>query len=112
MSRELLDKANQKLKNARVSLKAIRRSGDRLWLYVQGTFPPKPGSGKTKWHQQSIATGRQLTKIGVKSAIAIAQRIDAQLVEEMFDWKQWANVRSKDEKDFTAGDWVDSFKQD
>lgn len=104
---ERISQANRKLQGRRVSLKV---KNGKLW--VQGTLPPRPGSSKTRWHQQSISTRQPLTKVGLKCAIDIAKRIDAQLVGERFNWSEWANLRQKDKQDYTAKDWIDAFRED
>jgi hypothetical protein len=56
-------KLNARLKAARLGLQVERR-GDRLSL--RGTLPPRPGSGKSRPHQQRIPLKLPATPAGLK----------------------------------------------
>ncbi|HIK44319.1 MAG TPA: site-specific integrase [Leptolyngbyaceae cyanobacterium M65_K2018_010] len=79
-------KLNQRLKAARLGLRVERR-GDRLAL--RGTLPPRPGSGRTRPHQQRIPLGLPATKAGLKQIEQEAKVIAARLIERRFSWADY-----------------------
>ncbi|MEH2270409.1 MAG: hypothetical protein V7K68_18660 [Nostoc sp.] len=60
---------NDRLKNALIGVRVEAR-GDRLLL--RATLPPKPGSNKTKPHQQYLALGIYANPAGLQRAEAEA----------------------------------------
>ncbi|MEB3218047.1 MAG: integrase, partial [Nostocales cyanobacterium 94392] len=70
-----LAQANGRLKNSNIGI-AIEQRGNILWL--RGTFPPKPNSGKTKPHQQRISLKTKENPQGVKATIAGLQYVEKQ----------------------------------
>lgn len=101
-------KVNAELRAGKIRLSVIVR-GDRL--YLRGTLPPKPGSGKTEPHQQDIRLGIYANFAGFKRAKAEALDIASDLAMGRFDWAKYQPAkRSSTPK--TAGDWVKAFEED
>jgi integrase len=80
---DAIAKLNARLKAARLGLQVERR-GDRLSL--RGTLPPRPGSAKTRPHQQRLPLGLPATPAGLKQIERDAKVIAAQLIERRFIW--------------------------
>lgn len=87
---------NHRLKLARLGLQIEHRGGA---LVLRGTLPPKPGSGKTKAHQQRISLGLAPSPGGLKQAEREAKVIAAQLITETFDWERYQIWRGRDRLD-------------
>jgi hypothetical protein len=83
---QAIAKLNDRLKAARLGLQVERR-GDRLAL--RGTLPPRPGSDRTKPHQQRIPLGLAATKAGLKQIEQDAKVIAARLIERTFNWADY-----------------------
>ncbi|OLP18103.1 integrase [Leptolyngbya sp. 'hensonii'] len=97
--------ANTRLKSANVGVR-LTKTGDRL--YLRGTFPPKPGSGKLHPHQQWITLGIYANAAGVKRAEAEAKAIGGLLACKEFSWVPYLEpVR---EKSRTASTLIEEFK--
>ena len=95
---EIVHQANDQLRGEGCRIRLYQRKAG-LGLQLQGTFPPKPGSGKVKPHQQKLSL-RMITGLevqpspqGVKRAIAEAKRVDTLLMLNQFDWQDFM-VRS------------------
>lgn len=94
-----LEKANQNLQGSGVKLE-IRPSSNTL--YLRGTFPPKPGSGKTKPYRQRIHLISETTGRGVKATLPAirwatteARRLSVELQTERFEWAEWGQEIAK-----------------
>ena len=106
MDKSTISSVNRtELKYCRLS---IKMRGDRLRL--QGTLPPKPGSGKDSPYQQTISTGYRADESGLKRAIAAAWCIHSQLETNSFNWTEWSNVKGAPPA--TIGEWVEAFEKD
>ncbi|MEA5463281.1 site-specific integrase [Leptothoe sp. PORK10 BA2] len=81
-----LNQVNQRLKAAQLGLQ-IERRGDRLNL--RGTLPPKPGSPKLRPYQQRLPLKLPATKTGLKQCEQTAKIIAAQLLQNIFDWRDY-----------------------
>ncbi|MEM1252888.1 MAG: site-specific integrase [Cyanobacteria bacterium P01_H01_bin.21] len=81
-----LDQVNQRLKAAKLGLQ-IERRGDRLNL--RGTLPPRPGSPKLRPYQQRVPLKLPATKAGLKQCEQTAKIIAAQLLQNVFDWRDY-----------------------
>jgi hypothetical protein len=83
----VLKSIEQEIAEANQVLSQIKicRRGNRL--YVRGTLPPKPGDGN-KPKQYKMATGLPATQEGVKLAKAKAQKLEAELIYERWDWSK------------------------
>ena len=90
---------NQRLKVAQLGLQLERR-GKRLAL--RGTLPPKPGSSKTKPHQQRISLQLPPNLAGLKQAEREAKVVAAQLITETFDWEKYQVWRGRERLDAVA----------
>jgi integrase len=77
---------NARLKAARLGLQVDRRGQT---LALRGTLPPRPGSTKTRPHQQRIPIGLPATKAGLKQIEQDAKVIAARLIERSFDWSHY-----------------------
>ncbi|MBT9313952.1 site-specific integrase [Leptothoe spongobia] len=81
-----LSQVNQRLKAAQLGLQ-IERRGDRLNL--RGTLPPRPGSPKLRPYQQRVPLKLPATKAGLKQCEQTAKIIAAQLLQNIFDWRDY-----------------------
>ncbi len=81
-----LNQVNQRLKAAQLGLQ-IERRGDRLNL--RGTLPPRPGSPKLRPYQQRLPLKLPATKAGLKQCEQTAKIIAAQLLQNIFDWRDY-----------------------
>jgi integrase len=104
-----LEKVNNRLKAGAVRVQ-IYRKGNKL--YLQGTFPPKPGSTKTIPHQQYLALGVSANPAGLKVTEAKAKEIAALLDLGRFDWTPYSKIkRDSGEKAQTVSEWLKRFEQ-
>jgi integrase len=99
--------ANGRLKSARAGV-AIERRGDRLWL--RGTFPPKPGSGRDKPYRQKVSLGVSASVAGVQHAEKQARLMGAQLQSNSFIWSDWVDFDS--ESRHSVSSWIERFEKD
>lgn len=81
-----LNQVNQRLKAAKLGLQ-IERRGDRLNL--RGTLPPRPGSPRLRPYQQRVPLKLPATKAGLKQCEQTAKIIAAQLLQDIFDWRNY-----------------------
>ncbi|NET39612.1 MAG: site-specific integrase [Cyanothece sp. SIO1E1] len=86
-----LAQANGRLKSARVGVR-IEQSGGKLRF--RATLPAKPGSSRTKEHQQRISIGLPANLAGLKEAEKEARKIGALLACDEFDWESYATLHS------------------
>ncbi|MBW4670407.1 MAG: integrase [Cyanomargarita calcarea GSE-NOS-MK-12-04C] len=77
---------NERLKTAKVGVKVEQR-GDRLTL--RATLPPKPGSAKTKPHQQYLSLKIYANPAGLRQAEAEAKVVGGLLACGRFDWGKY-----------------------
>lgn len=96
---------NERLKAARTGVRVMQR-GDRLSL--QATLPPKPGSGKTKPHQQVISLGIYANPAGLETAEAKALEVGSLLAQRRFDWVTWEDAHSPDQDSVRL--WIDRYR--
>ena len=99
--------ANGRLKNNYCGLK-IEQIGGKL--YLRGTLPPKPKTGKTQPYQQRISAANANSE-GVKIAERLAKKISVQLDAKTFDWNDYLDADAV-EQSKTIGDWVTEFEKD
>jgi integrase len=102
-----IDQANKRLKAANVGV-TIKVQGDRLSL--RATLPPKPNSGKTYSHQQTIALGVRKTPAGLQYAVREARKVGALLDCKEFDWTPY--LKNSVPTPETVKDWVQRFESD
>ena len=107
-----LAQANGRLRTSNIGI-AIQQRGNILWL--RGTFPPKPNSGKNKPHQQRISLKTKENPQGVKATLAglqyaekQARAIGVQLDSGRFNWAEWDFSQAP--KPETVSDWVEKFE--
>ncbi|MEM1239584.1 MAG: site-specific integrase [Cyanobacteria bacterium P01_H01_bin.26] len=81
-----LNQVNRRLKAAQLGLQ-IERRGDRLNL--RGTLPPRPDSPKLRPYQQRVSLKLPATKAGLKQCEQTAKIIAAQLLQNIFDWRDY-----------------------
>lgn len=86
-----LDKANERLRTARCGI-TLEIRGKGLWLYMRGTFPPKPGSSRLTPYQQRVALQAKLSPASLIQAEATAKLVGAELNLNQFDWYKWSDI--------------------
>jgi integrase len=99
---------NDRLKAAKIGVRVEAR-GDRLSL--RATLPPKPGSNKTKLHQQYLALGIYANPAGLQRAEAEAKIVGGLLARGEFDWSRYL----VSEQELGIGDWgqwIEKLRQD
>ncbi|MEG3437312.1 site-specific integrase [Pannus brasiliensis CCIBt3594] len=106
-----LEQINKALKTAKAGI-TIEVHGDRL--YLRGTFPPKPGSGREKPYQQRLALRVEGIPVrdnhdGLKYAKATALEMAGQLLKGQFDWAEWVGESPRPAR--SLGDWVSEFER-
>jgi integrase len=80
----MLEEVNARLKAGRVGVRVEQR-GDRLYLVA--TLPAKPGTNRTRPHQQRIALGVKANPAGIKRAELEAKKLGLRLAEGKFTWE-------------------------
>jgi len=104
-----ITKVNIRLKAARLGLQVERRGNT---LALRGTLPPRPGSAKTKPHQQRIPLGIPATKAGLKQIEQDAKVIAARLIERTFNWTDYLPQEPTLPEQYpTPGDMVEHFRR-
>jgi integrase len=86
-----LEKANQRLKSAKVGV-AIAKRGDRLSLVA--TLPPKPKSTRSDWHQQRISLDVYANQQGIQYAESEAHKISRLIANKIFTWESYGKIES------------------
>ncbi len=86
-----IEAVNQKLSEDGIPRPSIVRRGQKL--YLRGTFPPKPSSGKTIPYQQSIALGINASVRGLVYAEREARLVSASLKNNALDWSKYLSDR-------------------
>ena len=95
---------NQRLKAGLIGLSVLQR-GNRL--YLRGTFPPKPGSGKIRPHQQTLALGVYANPAGLEFAEARAKELGALIAQQRFSW---VGIEGDRQERDTVRVWVEAFR--
>lgn len=105
----LLRAANERLKLGKIGVSlVVQGKGD--WLYVRGTFPPRPGSNKDVPYQTRIALGIQaLDHRAIKRAELTAKQIGLDLNIGAFDWRKFSDFAEPQTK--TAADWIKEYEE-
>jgi integrase len=93
-----IEVVNERLKAGKIGVKVEAR-GDRLSL--RATLPPKPGTGKSKPHQQYIALGTYDNPAGLQRAEAEAKIVGGLLARGEFDWGRYLVPK----QELGVGDW-------
>jgi integrase len=75
-----------KTANAKIDRVKIRQKGDKL--YLRATLPCKPGHGDGA-KQYELSTGCRNTPEGIKIALGKAKKLEADILLDRFDWKNW-----------------------
>lgn len=101
-----IKEANGRLKNNYCGLR-IEQIGGRL--YIRGTLPPKPFSGKNEDYQQRISAANA-NPDGVKIAERLAKKISVQLDAKTFDWADYLDWGAF-ENTKTIGDLIEDFER-
>lgn len=86
----------------------VQLIGDRL--YLRGTFPPKPGDGKSKAYFQRIALGIYANPAGIKRARLEAEKLGSDLALGRFNWADWIEAATPKPKQKTVGDWLKEYE--
>ena len=98
-----LDTLNQRLKTAKLGIRVVQR-GDRLSL--RATFPPRPGSNKTKPYQQYLSLGIYANPAGLKQAEAEAHRIATLISVGKFDWAEFIVEEVEQAPIISIQEWI------
>ncbi len=102
--KDQLNCVNTRLKVERIGVTIVKK-GNRL--YLRGTFPPRPGSTKSRPHQQEIALGLLAKAEELFTAEKEARKVGGLLALGEFDWEPYVRHAPKDERPcLTIGDWV------
>ncbi|MBE9078144.1 hypothetical protein IQ241_12725 [Romeria aff. gracilis LEGE 07310] len=104
----MLGAANEQLKGGNIPVRIVT-PGESERLYLRGTFPPKPGSGKSQSYQKRISLGIYFNPAGIKRAEAEAQRLNHLLMLGQFDWSDWLTVKQRGQM---VGQWLKEFERD
>jgi len=83
-----INQTNLRLKAAQMGFQ-IERRGQKLGL--RGMLPPRPGSLRLKPSQQRLSLGLPATPAGLKQAEQTVKVIAAQLIQNTFDWRNYAD---------------------
>jgi hypothetical protein len=102
-----LEAVNDRLAQARAKCKIIQR-GEMLW--VQATFPPKPGSDRPRPYQQKISLGVPASEAGFRQAEKEARLIGAELAGKEFRWEKYIDPKRLPENKPVA-QWIEQFKR-
>jgi hypothetical protein len=81
-----IEKVNRHFKLTGVKV-ALERQGRKL--YVRGTFPPKPRSGRIKNYQQKISLKVTANLMGIELAQNKAVELWHKLSTNTFDWREF-----------------------
>ncbi|BAS55281.1 phage integrase [Leptolyngbya boryana NIES-2135] len=107
---EYLQKANDRLKAFGVKL-VLQGKGD--WLYLRGTFPPKPGENRKPYSTKIALKMRAIDKAAIDAAEKVALQVGLDLNLGQFDWRKFSDF---DDPDSPAtkkiGDWVEAFEKE
>ncbi len=87
-----IDQVNQRLKAAQLGLQVERR-GQKLSL--RGILPPRRESDRLRPHQQRLGLNLPATPAGLKLAEQEAKIIAAQLIQNVFDWRNYETIGGK-----------------
>lgn len=109
MAKWTLGEVNARLKAGKTGVVVCQR-GDRLSL--RATFPPKPGSSKTNWHQQYLSLGIYGNPAGLQKAEARAREIGGLLAQDKFVWTEFLEPLPIDEQKSDTEAWIAKFEED
>ena len=96
-----LDSALKKLNRKLDRVKIVTRPNTAK-LYLRATLPPKPGESKPK--QRYLPTGKPANEAGANQANKLAKRLDAELIENRFEWQNWDDKVAKSLQAKTIGE--------
>lgn len=106
-----LRQANDRLKRGKIGV-TLTVQGKEDWLYLRGTFPPKPTSQKTESYQQRIALKARANCLEViKQAELMAKVIGLDLNLGKFSWSQFGDFEKKTPNPTTAQGWAEAFSK-
>lgn len=102
----LLASANQRLKSGGTTVR-VEEKGKKLVL--RATLPPKPGSTRTKPHQQRIYLGLPTSKSGINRAEKEALKLGGMLACKEFNWAIYIQIDTPNL--LTSGEWISKFEK-
>ncbi|MGD1899286.1 MAG: hypothetical protein ACFB16_20345 [Phormidesmis sp.] len=105
MWQEHMAQANQRLSEFGVRVRIYHEKGR---LYLQGTFPAKPNSERTRPHQQRVALKLAANSRCVSVAEKEARKVGVQLESNTFDWTPYLRRRSLG----TVASWVKRLEEE
>ena len=98
---------NEQLKIAKSKVK-LQVRGEKIW--VQGTFPPKPGSDRPCAYQQQFTLGLPSNEDGFRRAEKEASLISAELINKEFRWEKYLKPDRLPENKPCA-QWIAEFRE-
>jgi integrase len=101
-----LEAVNQRLREGRVKCAIIQRGG---MLWARATFPPKPGSDRTRPSQDKISLSVPASERGFKQAEKEARIIGAELAGKEFRWEKYMDPKRLPENK-PAAQWIKEFR--
>jgi integrase len=102
-----LEVVNERLKDALVPVR-VRQKGS--YLYLRGTFPPKPGQG-TKWKRYEVTIGAPASAYGLSRAEREAHILAQRLADGSFNWKDYG-YGEDDRLSMPVSELLEEFKAD
>lgn len=108
-TQQAIAQINQRLRNENIGVRIYLR-GQRL--YLRGSFPPKPHSKRDKSHQQDIALGYRPNPAGLAAVYKQAKLIEAQIINRVFDWRDYQIRNLTKVEPQTFQDWMLKFEED
>ena len=108
-AQRLLELANTRLQRGKIGV-SLEMRGKEDWLYLRGTFPPKPGSDRPRPYQQRIALKMRGTPSAIKQAEAIAKVVGGELNLGTFNWLKWSDAEDPAAPK-TVAQWVKDFEE-
>jgi integrase len=100
-----LEAINQRLKESRTPVRLQIRGG-RIW--VQGTFPPKPGSDRPRAYQQQMSLRLPISPEGFQRAEKESRLIGAELLNKEFRWEKYLSPDRLPESK-SCKKWIEEF---
>jgi integrase len=108
-----IESINQELKAAKIRIRICTvKEGNTLFL--RGTLPPKPGSGKVGAYQQRVSLGVFASEVGLQFAKGEAIRLAGLLDTYRFSWESYLPDIFNDSTSQLkkCGEWIKLFEED
>lgn len=103
----LLRAANARLKAGKIGVSLESRNG---YLYIRGTFPPKPGSDRASPYQQRQALKVPVSPEAIKEAELQCNLIGLDLQLGRFSWEAFLGItEDRESVGYWIGQWQDYY---